>query len=188
MGSCLCVRSEIDDAVIKTLRIKTQKDDQEIILENRKTSTEDDTTTNNNKIVKKDFLKKNNKLSCDEYWDEIKNTEDKIFLVKKEAKSILENKEQNSQPLIKTFKTTANYDIIINEVNNVLINPNEVFYVQNKEAGKRSSSPRPKTEIIKSKPKSITENIDKQITESIKNKADFDKLYDEILSKHLCKK
>jgi len=187
MGSCICLKGERDEGVIKTLIINTQKDVQINVIKSRKTSMDEDTSINNiKKVTKKVFSKK---LSCDEYWDEIrKNTDAQIFFVKKDNNSILENQEQNLQPLIKTFKTTANYDIIINEVNNVLINPNEVYYVQNKDAVKRSPSPKPKTEKINSKPKSITEDIDKQITESIKNKADFDKLYDEILSKHVCKK
>jgi hypothetical protein len=190
MGSCLCFKTETDEGVIKTSNSKKQEFHQSNKSDTKKTSIEEDTTRTNNIQVKKVARKKSNKLSCDEYWDDIKkNTKVQNFLVKNDANKMLENKEDYEEPKIKTFKTNSNYGITIIEVNDVSINPNDVFYIQDKDYKKRPPSPRPITMDKKiSFNKSLTVDIDKKITESIKNNTGFDQIYEDILSKHLCKK
>jgi hypothetical protein len=188
MGTCLCVKPEVQNEILKNEKKKSKGNLNEFVSENPKVSEDfEKTQMIRNPTTKATRKKSNNKLSCDEYWDEIKNnTNFQKLIVKNDLRKVSESKNESDEPRVMTFQTNTNYSITIIEVNNKIVNPNEVFFIENKEMKVgRPSSPANTQTKLKTHPKNL--DIDHKITESIKSNVGFDKLYDEVLSKHLCK-
>lgn len=192
MGSCLCIKPEVKNEVIINQNNKSKRYSMILPKNSFKLIEEYDSDITIQKTSARVPRKKsNNKLSCDEYWDEIrKNTKYQTLLVKNDLDKIMETKKESHEPRVKTFQTNTNYSINIIEVDDKISNPNEVFYVRNKDINcSRPTSPKQnlnKETNFKTKKNNL--DLDRKITEGIKSNVDFDKLYDDILSKHLYKK
>ncbi len=119
------------------------------------------------------------KLKFKKHWDKIaaitgvKN----IPLEGKTAETA--ETEETFRPRIIRIETKTDYGITIVEVENKKVDPSEVFYTKNMDPNRHiRNSTRQNPGIVKKQ--SV---LDDKITEQIAKNADFDKLFDDILSK-----
>ena len=184
MGSCLYINNNQSAELIQQEKSNQVELLHEICPKDKNLNSDDDTSTSMRKCERRKRGSTRH-LSCHQFWENIgEETNYKTFLGKSNGNFSLDNKQMNTVPRVVTYQTNSKYDITIYEVENKIIDPNEVFYFENKEIS--SPSTRTSENIIK-KPRASRDSmeLEKKITECISQNNSFEKLYEEVLSKKL---
>jgi hypothetical protein len=187
MGSCLYINNNQSADLIQQEKSNQVEIIDEVSPEYKNFKSDNDTSTSMRKSGRRS-RGSTKYLSCGQFCENIGGeTNFKTFLGKSNGNLSLDNKQVNTLPRVLTYKTNTKYGITVYEVDNKIIDPNEVFYFENKEI--LTLSPRTSENIIKT-PRASRESmeLDKRITECISKNNSFEKLYEEVLSKKLCRK
>ena len=188
MGTCFYLNNKQSADLIQQEKLNQVEIIHEVCPDDKNSKSENDTSLSMRKSGRLS-VGSTRHLSCDQYWhDSGRETNLKTFLGKNIVnKDINDNKQVNTLPRVVTYNTNSNYGITVYEVDNKIVDPNEVFYFENKEIPPLS----PRTyENILTKPRASIGfiELDKKITECISQNNSFEILYEEVLSKKLCKK